>query len=264
MKTFAFAFLLALTRLVFGQEISGVQSSGQQTPAQQGSSQETDNEEQLRRVIAYAQAYRKRLPSLECDELMLSQQVKNGKVKREVKIKATLREFRDESEPGGFRDDYTFRARNGKTAKLNLSGLPYFAYNVFANSVGVGESPLPACFDYRFGTLDDGRTIQLNIDSKPGVLNAFCKKIPDDYHKTMLLDTTSGAVRHVERRISPEFADANLEIPYITIDYAPEKLGDEVFWLPTRFEAIDLHQQGRMVATYSNCHRYTVDSRILP
>jgi hypothetical protein len=79
----------------------------------------------------------------------------------------------------------------------------------------------------------------------------------------MLIDTASGAVRRVERRISPQFADKNLEIPYITIDYAPQRLGEEIFWLPIRFEAIDLHQQGRMIASYSNCHRYTVTSKMV-
>jgi hypothetical protein len=254
MKILTSAFLLAFSLPVIGQQV------GQQTS--------NDDQEKVRRVIAYARAYRENLPSLECDETMLSQSVKNGKVKRAVTIKATLRELRDENEPGGFKDDYTFKSVNGrpvrgKPAEPNF-GAPYLVYNVFANSVGIGESPLPACFDYHFATLDDGRTLQFNIDSKPGVRDPSCRKIPDDYHKMMLIDTASGAVRHVERRISPEFADYNLEIPYITIDYAPQRLGEETFWLPIRFEAIDVHQQGRMVAIYSNFHRYTVAFKILP
>jgi hypothetical protein len=255
MKILTSAFLLAVPLLVVGQQ--------------------TSNEEQaqVRRVIAYAQAYREHLPSLECDETMLSQSVKNGKVKRQVTIKATLRELRDKNEPGGFRDDYTFKSVNGKSvsgksvdgklAEPNF-GAPYLVYKVFANSVGIGESPLPACFDYRFATLDDGETLQFNIDSKPGARDPTCRKIPDDYHKTMLIDKASGAVRHIERRLSPQFADDNLEIPYVAIDYAPQRLGEETFWLPIRFEAIDVHQQGRMIATYSNFHRYTVASKILP
>lgn len=245
MKILASAFLLAIALLVVGQQ--------------------TSNEEQLRRVIAYIEAYRKHLPSLECDETMLSQRVKNGKVKRQVKIKATLRELRDDNEPGGFRDEYTFKSVDGKPAKpnFNTGTLPYFVYKAFANGLGIAESPLPTCFSYRFATLDHGRTLQFNIDSKPGVPDPSCKKFPDDYHKVMLIDTASGAVRRVERRMSPQFADNNLEIPYITIDYAPQRLGDETFWLPIRFEAIDVDQQGGMVATYSNCHRYAVFSKIV-
>jgi hypothetical protein len=225
--------------------------------------QQTFNEEQVRRVIAYAQAYREHLPSLECDESMLSQRVKNGKVKWEVKIKATLRELRDENEPGGFRDEYTFQSVDGKPAKPHFK-TPHFVYNVFANSLGIGESPRPNCFDYRFTTLDDGRTLQFNIDSRQGVRDPSCKKIPDDYHKMMLIDTASGAVRRVDRRISPQFADDNLEIPNVMIDYAPQRLGEETFWLPTRFEANDLHQEGRMIANYSNCRRYVGIPKILP
>jgi hypothetical protein len=225
--------------------------------------QQTFNEEQVRRVIAYAQAYREHLPSLECDETMLSQRVKNGKVKWEVKIKATLRESRDENVPGGFSDEYTFQSVDGKPAKPHFK-TPYFVYNVFANSLGIGESPRPNCFDYRFTTLDDERTLQFNIDSRQGVRDPSCKKIPDDYHKMMLIDMASGAVRRVERRISPQFADDNLEIPNVMIDYAPQTLGEETFWLPIRFEANDLHQGGRMIATYSNCRRYVGIPKILP
>jgi len=252
MKILTSAFLLAIPLLVIPLLVMG-----QQTPGQQ-----TTNEEQVRRVIAYAQAYREHVPSLECEETMLSQRVKDGKVKRQVKIKATLREVRDKSEPGGFRDDYTFKSGDSRPAKPD-SRTPYFVYNVFANSLGIGDNPRPTCFDYRFATLDDGRTVQFNIDAKPGVRDPSCTKIPDDYHKMMLIDTASGAVRHIERRVSPEFADKNLEIPYVAIDYAPQRLGEETFWLPTRFEAIDLHQQGRMIATYSNCHRYTVVTKIV-
>jgi hypothetical protein len=225
--------------------------------------QPTFDEQQVLRVIAYAQAYREHLPSLECDETMLSQRVIKGKVRQEVKIEATLRETRDENEPGGFKDDYTFKSVDGKPAKPHFK-TPYFVHNVFANSLGIGDSPLPACFNYRFATLDDGRTLQFNIDSKPGAHAPACKKIPDDYHKTMLIDAASGAVRRVERHISPQFADYALEIPNVTIDYAPQSLGEETFWLPTRFEASDLHQQGRIIATYSNCHRYIGETTILP
>jgi hypothetical protein len=255
MKILICAFLLLIPLLFIGQQPPGQQPSSLQP-----------NDEQVRQVFAYAQAYRDHLPSLECDETMLSQTVKNGKVRQEVRIRATLRELRDANEPGGFRDDYTLETMDGRPVKgiqPNFGALPYFVYKAFANGLSVGETPRPACFNYRVATLDDGRTLQFNIDSRPGVPDPSCKKLPDDYHKVMLIDTASGSIRHVERRISPQFADANLEIPYITIDYAPQKLGEETFWLPTRFEAIDLHQHGRMVATYSNCHRYTAVSKIV-
>jgi hypothetical protein len=240
------------------------QTFARQASAQQMSLLQASQDEQLRRVFAYTEAYREHLPSLECEETMLSQRVKNGKVKREVKIKATLRELRDENEPGGFRDEYTLQSGHGKPVKPDFSALPYFVYHVFANSLAIGESPRPACFDYRFATLDDGQTLQFNIDAKPGLPDPSCKKIPDNYRKMMLIDTASGAVRRVERRMSQEFADANLEIPYVAIDYAPQKLGEETFWLPIRFEAVDLHQQGRMIAAYSNFHRYAAVAKVLP
>ena len=194
---------------------------------------------------------------------MISQRVKRGKVNWEVKIKATLRELRDEREPGGFRDEYIFKSVDGRRAKPHFKS-PYFVYNVFANSLGIGDKPLPACFTYSSTTLDEGRTLEFNIDSKPGPRDPSCTKIPDDYHKMMLIDVASGAVRRVERHISPEYAQETLEIPNVAIDYAPQKLDEETFWLPVRFEASDLTVEGRMIATYSNFHRYLGVAKILP
>jgi hypothetical protein len=225
--------------------------------------QQPATDEQIQQVIAYVRTFRQNVPSLECDESMLSQHVQGGKVKWEVKIKATLRELRDEKERGGFKDEYTFKTVNGRKAKPHFR-TPYFVYNVFANSLGIGDRPLPACFTYRATALDDGRTLQFNIDSKPEARDPSCNKIPDDYHKLLLIDTASGAVRHVERQISPDYAESNLEIPYVAIDFAPQKLDEETFWLPVRFEARDLTQEGRMIATYSNFHRYIGEAKILP
>jgi hypothetical protein len=225
--------------------------------------QQSSDDPRLAQIIAYARSYREHLPSLECDETMLSQSVKKGKVKEQVKIAATLRELRDESEAGGFRDEYTFKTVNGKAARLHFKK-PYFVYNVFANSLGIGDSAQPRCFDYRFTQLDDGKTLQFNMDLKSSIPFGLCSKIPDDYRKMMLIDVASGAVRRVERSISPAYAAKTLEIPYVAIDYAPQQLGEETFWLPVRFEASDPVQEGRMIATYSNFHRYNGVAKIVP
>jgi len=260
MRSLTFAVLLAAPLLLAARQQDGETQGDKEGQAHLLA--------QVRQVIAYAKAYRANVPSLECDETMLSQRVIKGKVKWEVKIKATFRELRDETEPGGFKDDYTFLSVDGKRAKPHFKP-PYFVYNVFANSLGIGDTPRPACFDYRFTPLDGGRTMQFNIDvragdGRPGPRDPSCAKIPDEYHKVMLIDTASGAVRHVERRISAAFADEKDEIPYVAIDYAPQKLGEDTFWLPVRFEASDADQQGRMIATYSNFHRYAGVTRVLP
>ena len=80
----------------------------------------------------------------------------------------------------------------------------------------------------------------------------------------LLIDTASGAVRRVERSLSPQYAERNLEIPDVAIDFAPQKLEQDTFWLPVRFEANDSRLEGRMIATYSNFHRYIGEAKILP
>jgi hypothetical protein len=167
---------LVVALVVARESCSALATGGAQASSQAA---QPSVEERVQRVIDYAQAYRANLPSLECDEAMLSQRVRDGKVRQEVRIKATLREIRDESERGGFRDEYTYnmvngRQRRGKAALAPVK-TPYFVHNVFANSLSIGARPLPACYDYRFDTLDSGRTVQFTVDVKPAARDAACR-----------------------------------------------------------------------------------------
>ena len=56
----------------------------------------------------------------------------------------------------------------------------------------------------------------------------------------------------------------NSEAYFGGIDYAPQKLGDQVFWLPSHFYAHDPQNTARIIVSYSNYHRYTGELKILP
>ena len=62
----------------------------------------------------------------------------------------------------------------------------------------------------------------------------------------------------------PEVAATSSEAYFGGIDYAPQKLGEQTFWLATRFYTHDAKNTGRMLATYSNGHRYIGELKILP
>jgi len=84
------------------------------------------------------------------------------------------------------------------------------------------------------------------------------------FHRIVIADPETGRILHTERTIEPEVAARNTEVYFGGIDYAPQKLGEQTFWLPSRFYAQDAKNMGRMFATYSNCHRYTGELKILP
>jgi hypothetical protein len=80
----------------------------------------------------------------------------------------------------------------------------------------------------------------------------------------VIADPETGRIVHSERTIELAIAESDTEVYFGGIDYAPRTLGEQTFWLPSRFYAHDAMNSGRMFATYSNCHRYTGELKILP
>ena len=74
----------------------------------------------------------------------------------------------------------------------------------------------------------------------------------------------SGKVKSVERSVSEEEHKRHHEIFFASMEYGPQKIGDETLWLPVRMTAHDPKDEGRMVVRYSNYHRYTANSTVLP
>jgi hypothetical protein len=219
-------------------------------------------EELLPRVTAYVQQYRQNVPSFEADESAVTQQVSNGRVKWEVRLEMTLHVLRDESNPGGFVDRYTFRTVDGKPPKNHFK-LPYFVQGVFSNAIGLARSEQQSCFDYRVSPGENAATATIDMSLKPGPVAPNCKDVFEDYRKTVVVDVASGATLHVTRSMSPKAARDRHEIVFISVDYAPQKLGDVTFYLPVRFESHDAENEGRMTATFSNFHRFASTAKVL-
>ena len=74
----------------------------------------------------------------------------------------------------------------------------------------------------------------------------------------------TGRILHTERTIATEAAAADEGVYFGAIDYAPQKIGEQEFWLPSHFYSHDATNTWRMFANYSNCHRYAGKLKILP
>ena len=218
----------------------------------------------LPRLYAYASEYRAKLPSLSCDESITSQLVVDGKIKKETKIEATLRELRDDSKTDPFIEHHTFNAVDGHPPKPHFK-IPFLVQGGFANAVGFSREDTAACFDYRLSSQGGGTTLRLDMALKANSSsNPHCNDILEGFKKTVLVDADSGHITHVERTISAEAAKHANEVYFASIDYAPQKLGNDTFWLPARIYAHDPSGELRMFAVYSNFHRYTGEMKILP
>jgi hypothetical protein len=109
-----------------------------------------------------------------------------------------------------------------------------------------------------------GHTVRLEMTLKTKSANPSRASLPAGFHRTVIADHETGRVLHTERTISAEVAAWNSEVYFGGIDYAPHKLGEQTFWLPSQFCSRDAKNTGRMFAIYSNCHRYTGELKILP
>ena len=81
-----------------------------------------------------------------------------------------------------------------------------------------------------------------------------------------LVDPVSGQIVHLERTVTAEASSKDHLAPFASVDYAPAKVGDQSYWLPTvivgRFRQGKV--KGEFVAHYSNYHRYTASITLLP
>jgi hypothetical protein len=217
------------------------------------------------RLYAYAGQYRATLPSFSCDESILSAETYyRKKGSRTVRVEGTMREIRktppDQYDP--FTERHQFTKVNGKPVKGEIGLLPYFIEGGFANLIGFHSSEQKDCFNYRITPLPDGGNFQLQIDRKDKLPDA-CKGILAGTHYVVVADA-EGHILHSERTIPPAIADRYDEAYFAAMDYAPQQLGERTFWLPAKFSSHDFIDIRRMEASYSNCHRYTGDIRILP
>ena len=217
----------------------------------------------LDRLYAYAAQYRATLPSLSCDESIVSQELKKGKVEWQVTAEGTIRELRTENPDDPFTEQHQFQTVDGKKAPKGTFRLPYLIQGGFANLTGFHHEALRDCFDYRLSRLG-GDLVQLELDLKPDSDNPGCRKIYPGMHWLVRADARTGHILHSERQLSAEVSEQHHEAYFASLDYEPQQLGDRTFWLPVKFFAHSPDDDRRMYATYSNCHRYAGEMKILP
>lgn len=219
----------------------------------------------LDRLYAYTAQYRATLPSLSCEESIVSQELDyNGKVSRQVRVEGTMREIRTDDPNDPFSEQHKFLKVNGKRVRKHFS-MPYFIQGGFANLIGFHHRELKECFDYQVSYADGGKTVQMEMDRKDEPQEAECRsRVFAGTRWRVIADVETGHILHSERQISAEAADLHKEAYFASLDYAPQQLGDRVFWLPVKFFAHSPEDDRRMYATYSDCHRYAGEMKILP
>jgi hypothetical protein len=220
-------------------------------------------EKLLPQLYANAREYLAKLPSLSCDESITSQALKKGKVQREVKIESVLREVREATGSNNFSEKHQFTSVDGHPPPPKFN-IPFFVQGGFANAIGFQSEDKIGCYNFHLASQDSGKTLKLDIAFKPNDPDPACHQTLNDSRKTVLVDAASGRIIYVERTVSPEDVKLHHEVFFASMEYGPQRMGDETVWLPIRMTAHDPKDEGQMIVTYSNYHRYVASSTILP
>jgi hypothetical protein len=228
---------------------------GQAAGAQDG--QATALEAELKQLGAAALSLQRDLPSFTCTETGLSQALKKGKVKEQVRFVA---EVRVERAAGGRLDEeLEVTGVNGKPPRGRFDP-PFMVGGGFGESLFFFLPTTQACFHY---SLSAGR---IDFESPPGTFDRpQCTNTgaPDGF---VLLDDAGNAT-HLERQVPHEYAEQVHVVDFTAIDFVATELDGKVYPLTAKMVA-DVPKEGGVTfhfeATYTGCHLFKATSRILP
>jgi hypothetical protein len=197
------------------------------------------------------------LPSFTCTETGLSQALKKGKVKDQVRFVAIVQVKR--AEERGLDEELEVSEVNGKLPRGSFDP-PFMVGGGFAQSLGYFLPETQACFQF---SLSKGR---IDFVSPPGMFDRpACKGggAPDGF---VLLDD-AGNPTHLERRVPPEYVPQVHVVDFAVMDFAATELDGRIYPLTAKMIADKPKEDGvtlHFEATYTGCHLFKATSRILP
>jgi hypothetical protein len=227
--------------------------------------QATALQDELEKLGAAAQSLQRDLPSFTCTETGLSQALKKGKVKEQVRFVA---EVRVERAAGGRLDEeLAVTEVNGKRPRDRFDP-PFMVGGGFGESLFYFLPATQACFQDTLSSIQNDTQSQGRIDfvSPPGTFERpLCRHTgaPDGF----VLLNGAGNPMHLERRVPHEFAEQMHVVDFSAMDFVATELDGKVYPLTAKMVADEAKEDGvtlHFEATYTGCHLFKATSRILP
>jgi hypothetical protein len=235
-------------------------------------------EEILQRLDANLNRYDTRLPSLFCDEHVVSQ-VQPGQRSEDTITDSVfrLRRTPNADHTTTLVESREIRKVNNKPpTSQNMDG-PTMLSGAFEGALAVVSLKQTACMHYELQPINPKNpTTPYVIRFSTTQTTAACL-LQEDSHGRVTIDPASMQIKRLELTTPDHtvvrgdaFTTSVTGKRVITVDYAPILLGGETFWMPA---TIALHTTTgggfhRLVwsfrATYRNYHKMEVTSRILP
>jgi len=241
-------------------------------------------EEILQRLEANLNHYDTRVPSVFCDEHVISQIVESGQPNEDTVTDSVFRLKRIPSA------DHTttmlvelreIKSVNGKPATKQQMDGPSLLSGAFEGGLAVVSLSQTACMNYTL------QRINKNRPTEPYVVRFSTVLTPQNTDDCLLQENSKG--RAFIDPASMQITHLELTTPHhviipaisytapvigkreLTVDYAPVLLGGETFWMPSTITMRNTSDSGTFHmtawsyrATYRNYHKMEVTTRILP
>jgi hypothetical protein len=242
-------------------------------PAGSGATQPS-LDEILRHLQENLWDYQANIPDFFADEHVVSILKQEGARDMKTTTDSTFRLARSHGigEARTFKESREIRLINKKPAKGDEIHGPAIFTGAFSNGLGVVSLEGSNCYDYTLepaGELNKAPAILIGYALKPDVLNDPSCQGPERQSGRAWFDPVNFHTLRIEMTI-PNHKDNNgVRVLWTwVVDYAPVSFDNKQFWLPktiaSKAEAYNASGIWSFVASYSNYHKLTVSSRILP
>lgn len=241
-------------------------------------------EEILQRLEANLNHYDTRLPSIFCDEHVISQRVESHQSNDDT---ITDSVFRLKRIPSADHTTTTLvelreiKSVNGKPATKEAMDGPSVLSGAFEGGLAVVSLDQTACMNYTLQRINRNRPTEPYVVRFSTVLtpqNADDCLLQENSKGRVFIDPASMQITHLElttpRHIiipAISYTEPVVGKRDLTVDYAPVLLGGETFWMPSTITMRNTSGSGTFHmtvwsfrATYRNYHKMEVTSRILP
>jgi hypothetical protein len=224
-------------------------------------------------LIENAAAYRATVPSLTAHETILSHdsgQLLLLKGAHYAQAEATMRVMR-KAPDGPLEESRQITMLDGKPVPPDKHVvLPTTLNGGFGGLSGVffgGENR--HCFTFVLAphsAVDTPYKLAITLRPEAASLPHCPGKASEGMTATALVAADTHQLIHLDWTLPADFAVKSHHWPFSSVDLAPTKLGNETFWLPTTVIARggSGKNQNEWIAHYSDYHRFTANSTIVP
>jgi hypothetical protein len=226
----------------------------------------------LSRIEANTEQYKASVPSFLCDEHIVSQELHDGSLKHETTVDALFRVTRSTSQPGTLDESREVKAIDGRPSGSKKISMPISFSGGFSGALAKFLSAdSRQCFEYQPDLSQpspSGTEAFTFVARQAALKEPACASIQPGTTGKFVIDSATAQVTHIERTVPYTVGKDQSVLGTAAVDFAPVTLNGNTFWLPFTVSASTSETPKtpafRFTAHYSNYHRFSASSTILP